>query len=253
MHLTSTRRLDDLVEERFTLGEIPGILWLPESASPARRVPLVLAGQPGGFGLEQTYPRMLARARHGARAGLATVALEPPGSGDRPRLAGADEVRAQLRAALSAGDPVGEDVVDRLVLPLVDQAVPEWQSLLDAVLDRPEISDRVACSGGVVSIGVRLAAVDPRVRAAVLFAGSLVPRSILREARDVTVPVHVLLQWDDEHNDRARSLELFDALGSAEKTLHANLGGHTGVPAHAGEEATRFLVRHLAPPAAGSA
>jgi len=26
------------------------------------------------------------------------------------------------------------------------------------------------------------------------------------------------------------ALDLFDAFGSTEKTLHANLGGHTGVP-----------------------
>ena len=57
--------------------------------------------------------------------------------------------------------------------------------------------------------------------------------------------LHVLLQWDDEDNDRQASLGLFDALGSREKTLHANMGEHTGVPGFAGEEGTRFFVRHL--------
>jgi len=56
---------------------------------------------------------------------------------------------------------------------------------------------------------------------------------------------HVLLQWDDEHNDRQAALDLFDALGSAEKSLVANMGGHTGVPAHAGEAAAGFFARHL--------
>jgi hypothetical protein len=101
----------------------------------------------------------------------------------------------------------------------------------------------------VISIGVRLLTVDPRIRAAVLFAGSYVPRSILEAARGVTVPLYVLLQWDDEGNDRAMALNLFDAFGSQEKTLNANLGGHTGVPAHAGEEAARFFARHLGSPA----
>jgi hypothetical protein len=41
------------------------------------------------------------------------------------------------------------------------------------------------------------------------------------------------------------ALDLFDAFGSEQKTLHANMGGHTGVPAFAGEEANRFFVRHL--------
>jgi dienelactone hydrolase len=245
MHVRSESRLDDVVERSFVVDDVPGILWLPASASPATPVPLVLAGQPGGFSLEQTRPRMRARARHAARAGLATATLELPGSGDRPAPAGVHAARAALREALTAGRPVGEDVVDSLVLPLVGQAASEGCSALDHLLDLPELDGPVGLSGGVVSLTVRLAATDPRVVAAVLFAGSLVPRSIVAQARQVTVPVHVLLQWDDEHNDRARSLELFDALGSGEKTLHANLGGHTGVPPHAGAEAMRFLARHL--------
>jgi len=55
----------------------------------------------------------------------------------------------------------------------------------------------------------------------------------------------VLLQWDDEGNDRQMALELFDAFASQEKTLHANMGGHTGVPSFAGDEANRFFTRHL--------
>ena len=78
-----------------------------------------------------------------------------------------------------------------------------------------------------------------------LFAGSYVPRVIFEEARKVSIPLLVLLQWDDEGNDRQVALDLFDALGSAEKSLHANMGGHTGVPQSAGDDATRFLARHL--------
>ena len=74
---------------------------------------------------------------------------------------------------------------------------------------------------------------------------ALHPSHHLDEARDVTIPLHVLLQWDDEGNDRQRALDLFDAFGSTEKTLQANLGGHTGVPAFAGEDAARFFARHL--------
>jgi hypothetical protein len=58
-------------------------------------------------------------------------------------------------------------------------------------------------------------------------------------------PSQVLLQWDDEGNDRQAALDLFDAFGSKEKTLHANLGGHTGVPQFAADDAARFFVRHL--------
>lgn len=116
---------------------------------------------------------------------------------------------------------------------------------MDAALSLPEIGGPVGLSGGVIAIGIRLAAVDERVRAAVLFAGSFVPAAMVDEARRVTIPLHVLLQWDDEGNDRQLALDLFDAFGSAEKTLQANMGGHTGVPEFAAEEAGRFLARHL--------
>ena len=71
------------------------------------------------------------------------------------------------------------------------------------------------------------------------------PRAMFEEARQVTIPLHVLLQWDDEGNDRQAALDLFDAFGSKEKTLHANMGGHTGVPQFAGEAVAGFFARHL--------
>ena len=97
----------------------------------------------------------------------------------------------------------------------------------------------------MIAIGIRLALVEPRIAAAGLFAGSFVPRAMFDEARQVTIPLHVLLQWDDEGNDRQLALDLFDAFGSQEKTLHANMGGHTGVPQFAGDDVARFFVRHL--------
>ncbi|MBW8796005.1 MAG: alpha/beta hydrolase [Streptomyces sp.] len=243
MHLTSGQRLDDGVLEReFTLGDIPGILWTPGSASaPA---PLILLSPPP-LGLRRTYPRLVARARHAAADGFATAAIELPGSADRPRWPAAEQARAELRRVMEAGEPVGDELIDALVLPLVDRAVPEWQAALDALLALPGIGGPVGYSGGVISIGIRLAVVEPRIVAAGLFAGSLVPRAMFEEARRVTIPLHVLLQWDDEGNDRQAALDLFDAFGSKEKSLHANMGGHTGVPQFAGEDAARFFARHL--------
>jgi dienelactone hydrolase len=254
MRFTSEQRLDGgtpdgdtldggVLEREFTLGEIPGILWTPESASASAPAPLILLGHPGG--LPQMYPRLLARARHAAAEGFAAATVELPGAGERPRSADAEQARADLRRAVGAGEPVADEIVDRLVLPLVDAAVPEWRTALDALLSLPELGGPVGYSGGVISIGIRLAVVEPRIAAAVLFAGSYVPRAIVEQARQVTVPLLVLLQWDDEGNDRRQALDVFDALGSTEKTLHANLGGHTGVPSFEGDDANRFFVRHL--------
>ncbi|MBU3870000.1 alpha/beta hydrolase [Streptomyces sp. 4503] len=249
MLFTSEQRLDDGVLEReFTLGEIPGILWTPTSASaPASAsapVPLILLGHPP-LGLRKMYPRLVARARRSAAEGFATATIELPGSGDRPRWPAAEQARADLRRAMDAGGPVSDEIVDALALPLVEKAVPEWQATLDALLSLPEIGGPVGYSGGVISIGIRLAVVEPRIVAAGLFAGSLVPRAIFEEAQQITIPLHVLLQWDDEGNDRQAALDLFDAFGSKEKSLHANMGGHTGVPQFAAEAAAQFFTRHL--------
>jgi dienelactone hydrolase len=242
MRFTSERRLDGGVLERgFTLGEIPGILWMPGSASaPA---PLILLGHPGG--LHKMYDRLAARARQSAAAGYAAATIELPWSGDRPRSAAAEEARADLRRVLEAGEPVDDEIVDRLVLPLVDKAVPEWRAALDTLLALPELGSQVGYAGGVISIGVRLAVVEPRIKAALLFAGSFVPRTLFEEARQVTIPLQVLLQWDDEWNDRQMALDLFDAFGTTQKTLHANMGGHTGVPQFEGDAGNRFFARHL--------
>jgi hypothetical protein len=116
MQFTAEQRLDDGVLEReFTLNEIPGILWTPVSApAPA---PLILLGHPGG--LHNMYPRLVARARHCTAEGFAAATIELPGSGDRPSSAAAEQARADLRRALQAGEPVDDEIIDRLVLPLV--------------------------------------------------------------------------------------------------------------------------------------
>jgi hypothetical protein len=242
VQFTSEQHLDDGVLERaFALGEIPGILWTPGSASaPA---PLILLGHPGG--LQKMYPRLVGRARQSVAQGFAAATIDLPGSGDRPRSAAAEEARADLHRALAAGEPVNDDIVDRLILPLVDMAVPEWRAALDALLSLPEIGGPVGFAGGVIAISIRLAVVEPRISAALLFAGSFVPRAMFEEARQVTIPLQVLLQWDDEGNDRQLALDLFDAFGSKEKTLHANMGGHTGIPQFEGDDGNRFFARHL--------
>ena len=84
MHVTSERRLDDGFVERDVViaAEVPGLLWTPGTASPSAPVPVILLGHPGG--LDQMYPRLLARARHAAAQGFATATIELPGKGARP-------------------------------------------------------------------------------------------------------------------------------------------------------------------------
>ncbi|MFI7360430.1 dienelactone hydrolase family protein [Streptomyces avidinii] len=245
MQFTSEQRLDDGVLERdFTLGEIPGTLWTPESAEfaeSAAPVPLVLMAHNNG--LPKGAARLVARARHTAASGYAVATIDAAGCGDRPRSAADEQARADLRRAMQAGEPVDE-IFESLVGSLVERAVPEWRTTLDALLALPEIGGPVGYSGWT-AVGIRLAVVEPRIAAAGFFAGGYVPRAQREEARQVTVPLLFLLQWDDEGNPRQRALDLFDAFGTTEKTLHANLGGHTGTPWFEVEDGTRFFGRHL--------
>ncbi|MFJ9550032.1 dienelactone hydrolase family protein [Streptomyces erythrochromogenes] len=239
MHVTSERRLDDgLLAREFTLGEIPGTLWTPESAAP---VPLILMAHNNG--LPKNADRLVARARHCAAAGYAVAGIDAAGCGDRPRSAADEQARAELRRAMQAGEPV-DGIFESVVGPLVAKAVPEWRTTLDALLELPGIGGPVGYSGWT-ALGIRLAVAEPRIAAAGFFAGGYVPRAQREEARQVTVPLLFLLQWDDEGNPRQRALDLFDAFGAEEKTLHANLGGHTGTPWFEVEDGVRFFDRHL--------
>ena len=238
MQFTSEQRLDDGVLEReFTLGEIPGTLWTP-GPTPA---PLILMAHNNG--LPRRESRLVARARQYAAYGYAVAAIDAPGCGDRPRSDVDDQARADLRRAMQAGEPVDE-IFESFIGPLVEKAVPEWRAALDALLVLPEIGGPVGYSGWT-AVGIRLAVVEPRIAAAGFFAGGFVPRAQREEARQVSIPLLFLLQWDDEGNPRQRALDLFDAFGSKEKTLHANRGGHVGTPWFEVEDGGRFFGRHL--------
>jgi hypothetical protein len=240
MDFTSEHLLDDGVRAReFTLGEIPGTLWTPGSAAAG---PLILMAHNNG--LPRQEARLVARARYlSANYGFATASIDAAGCGDRPRSAADQQARAELGRAMRAGEPVDE-IFESFVGPLVENAVPDWQTTLDALLALPEIDGPVGYSGWT-AVGIRLAVVEPRLAAGGLFAGGFVPRAQREEAPQVTIPLLLLLQWDDEGNPRQRALDLFDSFGSREKTLHANLGGHTGTPPFELDDSARFYDRHL--------
>ena len=93
------------------------------------------------------------------------------------------------------------------------------------------------------AVGVRLAAAEPGIAAAVV--GLVRSDGLAEVAAAITIPVEFLLQWHDEAVPRESGLALFDAFASAEKTLHANPGRHQEVPAFELESSVRFFARHL--------
>jgi fermentation-respiration switch protein FrsA (DUF1100 family) len=70
-------------------------------------------------------------------------------------------------------------------------------------------------------------------------------RDNLCTADKVTIPVQMLLQWDDEVVSRASGLDLYQAFGSTEKTLHVNPGLHHEVPRFEANSAQEFFTRQL--------
>jgi len=93
------------------------------------------------------------------------------------------------------------------------------------------------------AIGVPLVAAEPRIKAAVL--GLMGHETMAAPAALITVPVQFVLQWDDEIVPRESGLTLFGAIGSTEKTLHANPGCHGDTPGFEFDDAERFFARHL--------
>lgn len=188
--------------------------------------------------------------------GFAVVAIDAPGHGERtPSEQGAQFV-AELQKKMAAGQPVGETVaheMSRLAL----QAVPEWQATLDAVqaLGYAGTDGTVGYWGVSMggAIGVALVAAEPRISAAVLGLAGLLPdhKALADAAAQITIPVEFVLQWNDELVSRDSGLALFDVLGSQEKTLHANQGGHTRIPLWESESWERFFSRHLNTKTAG--
>ena len=243
MRLAAATTSDGVSEQDFILDDIPGVLWSPDDATGRR--PLVLLGHGGGQ--DKKGPGLVARAhRLVTDCGFAAAAIDMPGFGDRPKTEQDEQFVADVRARRAAGEPVAS-LIARHNVALTARAVPEWRATLDALLDVGYVSPGGPVVYWGVSlgtlVGVPLAAAEPRIRAGVF---GLAGAGVLAEAAArVRVPVEFLLQWDDEGNDRQLALDLFDAFGSQEKTLHANMGGHTGIQQFAGDDAARFFGRHL--------
>ena len=253
MHFTDERTEDRVTRRSFELtvdGEsVPAVIWAPEGAKGPR--PLVLMGH-GGSQHKKT-PGIRARATQFAqRLGYATLAIDAPGHGDRisrqEAVTMAREVGARVRGETDAAwSPDRLRTMSQRSL----KAVPEWNAALEAALDLTFVG-----RGGPVgywgvsmgtAIGVPFVAQQPKITAAVFGLAGLRPNSADFEAaaRAITIPVEFVFQWEDAVAPRETGIALFNAFGSAEKTMHINPGGHMDIPDFEGASWERFYVRHL--------
>jgi dienelactone hydrolase len=242
MRFTSHASSGGVLQQVFLVGDIPGALWTPASADGTR--PLIVMGHGGGQ--HKQAPGIVERARRfAAEGGFAVVAVDAPSHGDRPDHEEFTRIATEYEARLDAGEGLAPLIAGFQAL-VVRQIVPEWQAVLDAVQKLSHVGTGPVGYWGMslgCVIGVPFVAAEPRIRAAVLGLGGAEVSA--EAAARITVPVEFLMQCDDERVPRTQSLALFDALASAEKTLHANPGKHGEVPAFEMDSTLRFFARHL--------
>ena len=242
-----------VVERRFDLHVegtvVPGIHWLPAAADGPHAT--VCMGH-GGF-QHKRVANVLALARQlVTNLGVGVVALDAPEHGDRVT---DPDAAARALAAATSRDPAAR----RRVLGGAARAaaaeratahVAEWRALLDDLGTDQRWSSGPFGWWGVsmgTTHGLPLAAQDRRIAAAVFGLNALRPGDDrwAEQAAAVTVPVLFLNQWDDELMTRDASVALWDALGSTEKTMHVNPGGHVQVPRFERDASELFFRRHL--------
>jgi pimeloyl-ACP methyl ester carboxylesterase len=240
MRFTSRTLADGVSENQFTLGDITGVLWLPEQAT--GQLPLILLGHGGGQ--DKQAPGVAHRARHYVtRCGFASAAIDAPGHGGRPPVPELKQHAEAIRERVAAGESLADQMPAYNEL-MARHALPEWHAVIAALRDTTEGGPLgywgVSMAG---ALGVRLVAHAPAISAAVL--GLVRADGLVAEAAAIKIPVQFLVQWDDEMVPRESALELFDALGSADKTLQASPGGHREVPRAEIESSALFFTRHL--------
>ncbi len=128
--------------------------------------------------------------------------------------------------------------------------VTEWRALLDELQGDERWAAGPFGWWGVsmgTAHGIPLVAEDGRFAAAVFGLNALHPRdeTMASQAAAISIPIPFLNQSDDELMTRDRSLALWDAFGSKEKTMHLNPGGHVQVPRFERDSSELFFRRHL--------
>ncbi len=206
------------IEREFSLDvdghRVPGVYWTP--AAGADR--LVMLGHGGTTHKKVEY--LVGVAQLLCSRGIAAMAIDGPGHGDRAEGSLAGDLNAFQRTWTEGGGT-----------PTV---IADWRAALDFV----EAQEGARPTGwwGLsmgTMMGLPVTASDERVRVALLgLMGSGGPNGedLMRLAPEVSCPVRFLVQWDDEIVPRDSCLELFSALGTAKKTLHGNPGKHQDVP-----------------------
>lgn len=216
---------------------IPGLLWTPDGGTGPQ--PLILMGH-GGTGHKRN-DRMLELGNMFARDyGWCAVSIDATGHGDRGGV-------SDLDGFVELWDDGW----------MVEEMVEDWRAVVDMLERLGEVdSARIGYWGMSMGamLGIPYVASDDRVAVAVLgkagMTGSIPEQTgvapiLEKYAPQIEIPVLFSMQWDDELFDRDGQFELFDAIGSEDKRLHAYPGLHGENGEETVEMHAEFLERQL--------
>ncbi len=135
----------------------------------------------------------------------------------------------------------------------VPDMTADWMTALDFAQAQDDVGTGPVGYWGLsmgTIYGAPFVAADDRVDVAVLgLMGITGPDhyrpTIAAAAADIDIPVLFIMQLDDELFSRDECLALFDALGGADKRLHANAGLHPAVPVEELHHSVQFLIAGL--------
>ena len=176
------------------------------------------------------------------RQGFACVSMDGPVHGLREKAGGG-------RAALGQEMQRNE---------LVDETLEDWQASIDAAADRLQIDVKHFAYFGLSMgsiFGIPMLA--DRIRRGLNVshatlgllgttgAVSAMAARLLNDASEINVPVLFLMQLEDELFPRDGYLQLFDALSSETKHLHANPGLHPEIPGIEVRQTIEFLSQNF--------
>ena len=242
MHFVEDIVAKGVRERRFDIERqgrvVPGLLWTPPDAEGSR--PLVLIGHGASGSKREDYVVALGRrlVRH---LGYAAVAIDGPVHGDRRTKTGS----APDAPFFDFGQMWSSDMT------MTDDHIGDWRATIDALQAESDIGVGAVGYWGLsmgTILGLPTVAAERRITVAVLGLMGLTGPTKARIATDAAIiscPVLFLMQWDDELFPRDKVFDLFGALGSSDKRLHAHPGHHGDVPLEEFEASERFLALHL--------
>lgn len=228
----------DLLVREFTIESetrpVTGVVWQSPDASPG--APLVCCGHGASGDRHQAPIPWLARNLVGQH-GFNVLSIDGPVHGRRQQGdGGRDAFWPEWGRDGTAADMTAD-----------------WKTALDFAQAQPEVGVGPVGYWGLsmgTIYGAPFVASEDRIKVAVLglmgITGPDSYRPIIQAAAEaITIPISFIMQLEDELFSREECLDLFDALASTDKRLHANPGLHPAVPIEELAHSVDFLVTGL--------